>query len=244
MLDGCVDLDIAEHGVQKKRDVKRASRGLTNMSSRRAFRKQAALMRNAVKLWKAQKQQKATPSTPDDAPNPRNRWLAPGDVSELLSRYGVEEEPVDVLLYRTAMVHRSVRTATPNERMEFLGDSVIGLATTQMLYRRCVAENEGGMTRMKSVLVSGEMLAYLARQVGLQDRIIMSNPVEAAGGRRNDDMLEDCYEALVGAIFLDLGYARSEAWHVAVIDRHAAGSTGAPLPPRCVGWSDTRTRAT
>lgn len=122
----------------------------------------------------------------------------------------------DKSLLVCALMHRSyVRHATgagqpaasqqANERLEFLGDAVLGLATTLFLYQRYPDMPEGDLTKRKSVLVSKGALARCTVQVGLDRHLLLSELEENAGGRRRRSILGDAFEALLGAMFLDGG---------------------------------------
>ena len=102
-------------------------------------------------------------------------------------------------------LHRGDHTIESNERLEFLGDSVLGLIVTEALYRRLPRESEGGLTRMKSHIVSRERLAEEARRLGLGECLILGSGEDQSGGRRRHSLLSDGYEAVLGAIFLDGG---------------------------------------
>jgi ribonuclease-3 len=92
-----------------------------------------------------------------------------------------------------------------NERLEFLGDSVLGLIVTEALYSRLPGESEGSLTRMKSHIVSRERLAEEARRLKLGEYLNLGAGEDQSGGRRRNSILSDSYEAILGAIFLDGG---------------------------------------
>ena len=114
------------------------------------------------------------------------------------------------LLYR-ALVHRSHAHATgverleTNERLEFLGDAILGLLASEYLYRSYPERDEGDLTKMKSRLVCGANLAAVAVQYDLGDHVQMSKGEEATGGRDRASILADVVEALFGAVYLDGG---------------------------------------
>jgi ribonuclease-3 len=113
-------------------------------------------------------------------------------------------------LLKQALTHRSYlhkedHTIESNERLEFLGDSVLGLIVTEALYKRLPRESEGGLTRMKSHIVSRVRLAEEARRLGLGEHLILGPGEDQSGGRRRHSILSDGYEAVLGAIFLDGG---------------------------------------
>lgn len=94
-----------------------------------------------------------------------------------------------------------------NERLEFLGDAVLELCISEELYQRFPDTREGELTAMRSRLVNQESLAAIARKIGLDERIVLGKGEEAQGGRERNSLLSDAFEALLGAIFLDGGYA-------------------------------------
>jgi ribonuclease III len=102
-------------------------------------------------------------------------------------------------------LHRENHASESNERLEFLGDSVLGLIVTEALYLRLPRESEGSLTRMKSHIVSRERLAEEARRLRLGDCLILGSGEDQSGGRRRHSILSDAYEALLGAIFIDGG---------------------------------------
>lgn len=114
----------------------------------------------------------------------------------------------DVKLLRLALTHRSlVREGidSSNQRLEFLGDSVLGLTIAEMLYALYPSEAEGDLSKRLVSLVNGEQLASIARTMGLGDALLMSSGEEEQGGRENPSNLEDACEALLGAVYLDGG---------------------------------------
>jgi ribonuclease-3 len=111
----------------------------------------------------------------------------------------------DPALLRAAMTHSSTGDDTNNERLEFLGDRVVNLVIAQELYRRFPDEAEGDLAKRHAALVQGKMLAAIARNAGLGAVIILSDAERAAGGNDNENIMADCCEALLGAVFLDTG---------------------------------------
>ena len=92
-----------------------------------------------------------------------------------------------------------------NERLEFLGDAVLGLTTTDFLFRKYPDDTEGDLTKRKSILVSKSVLARRAVAIGLDEHLLLSGSEEGAGGRARRSILGDAYEALLGAMYLDGG---------------------------------------
>jgi ribonuclease III len=114
-------------------------------------------------------------------------------------------------LARQAMTHRSYLHATPgrsgesNERMEFLGDSVVGLVVNEFLYKKFTKLREGELTKMKSLLVSRVILSRAANQLGLGHYILLSDAEKGSGGRNRASILADTLEGVIGAMYLDGG---------------------------------------
>jgi len=113
-----------------------------------------------------------------------------------------------------------------NQRLEFLGDSVLHLALTDALYRELPAEREGRLSRSRAALVRGGFLSRLARDLGLDAHLRLGASEEAAGGRGRASILEDALEAVVGAIYLDSGFDEARrvvlGWYGALGPRLAA----------------------
>ncbi len=115
-------------------------------------------------------------------------------------------------LLETALTHRSAlnekgSTVTEsNERLEFLGDAVLELVSTEFLFAKFPKEPEGTLTAYRSALVKTTSLATVAENLGLGERLKMSKGEEATGGRTNPSLLADTLEAVIGALYLDQGY--------------------------------------
>lgn len=107
-------------------------------------------------------------------------------------------------LLAQALTHRSLGQGH-NQRLEFLGDSVLGLLIAEMLYELYPAEAEGDLSKRLVSLVNGEQLAFIAQQWNLGGALAMSASEEEQGGRENRSNLEDACEALLGAVYLDGG---------------------------------------
>lgn len=117
----------------------------------------------------------------------------------------------DTSIIRTALTHRShvYRTGQErlksNERLEFLGDSVLELVVNEYLFHRYPDRSEGELTKVKSLIVSGAVLAKAAEEIVLGDHLIMAPSEVEAGGRTRTSILSDAYEAVLGAVYLDGG---------------------------------------
>lgn len=152
-----------------------------------------------------------------------------GEDTAAVSREAIEAlvgQPVrDLALYERALRHRSVLRGVAgghlesNERLEFLGDAVLGAAVADKLYHAFPDRDEGFLTRTRAKLVNGERLAELARAVDL-GRLLLLAPHMEVEGRRNPTILADAFEAVIGAIYLDLGFAAARAFVFRVLDEH------------------------
>jgi len=99
-----------------------------------------------------------------------------------------------------------------NESMEFLGDSVLGFAIADMLFREFPQHNEGQKSKLKASIVSAASLARLGEKISLGDFLILGRGEEKTGGRRKHALIADCYEALIAAIYLDGGIEPARAF--------------------------------
>ncbi len=108
-------------------------------------------------------------------------------------------------LLRTALTHSSTGHKTNYERLEFLGDRVLGLVVAQLLYEKFPEENEGDLAKRLSSLVQGSMLAEMAAKIDLGGYIHFSDAERSAGGSENDNILADVFESLIGALYLEGG---------------------------------------
>lgn len=118
----------------------------------------------------------------------------------------------DPEVLKRALTHRSIDGGGSNQRLEFLGDRVLGLVVAHLLFTLFPAEQEGELARRHACLVSKDTLAEVGRIIGIGGYLHLSNSEEIAGGRGNASHLEDACEALIGAIFLDGGLAPAAAF--------------------------------
>ena len=108
----------------------------------------------------------------------------------------------DVALLKLALTHRSVSNNN-NERLEFLGDSVLGAIISRELFHRFPKIDEGQLSRLRSHLVRGQTLAKLAKTIDLSDFLILGQGELKSGGFRRESIQADTLEAIIGAIFID-----------------------------------------
>ena len=115
-------------------------------------------------------------------------------------------------VYRTAFTHRSKNLKDVDghlinfERLEFLGDSVLGCVVSEELYRRYPLIDEGQLSRLRSHLVRGQTLANLAKTLNISESLALGHGELKSGGFRRESILADAFEAILGAIFLDSDY--------------------------------------
>ncbi len=116
----------------------------------------------------------------------------------------------DKSLLHTALTHSSTGTGVNYERLEFLGDRVLGLVVAQLLYERFPSEKEGDLAKRLSSLVQGSMLAEMADKMAIGDFVQLSDAERNAGGQENENILADVFESLIGALFLECGLEAPE----------------------------------
>lgn len=159
--------------------------------------------------------------------NFNNKMITESDVKDVLRKYDIDDNIVNLGIYQKAFIHKSYSKKSPeelgenvviadkpegalelfdynNETLEFLGDAVLSAVVARYLLERYHGQNEGFLTKMRSKLVNGEMLGNLAKKLGFGDIIIISRHIEdKCNGRTNPNILEDSFEAFIGAMFLD-----------------------------------------
>lgn len=113
-------------------------------------------------------------------------------------------------LLMQAVTHRSF-SADHNERLEFLGDSVLGLVVADLLYERLSSLPEGDLSRVRANLVRQETLHQLALDLGLPEVLCLGEGEARSGGRKRPSILADAVEAIIGAVYLDAGFLAAQA---------------------------------
>jgi len=111
----------------------------------------------------------------------------------------------NIALLKQALTHRSVNKNN-NERLEFLGDSILGCVISHELYHRFPLVDEGQLSRLRSSLVRGQTLAKLAKTLNLSETLLLGQGELKSGGFRRESIQADAFEAILGAIFLDSNY--------------------------------------
>lgn len=129
-------------------------------------------------------------------------------VTRLSKRLGYQFNHPELLVQ--ALTHRSAK-GLHNERLEFLGDSILGFVIAESLFEKFPKHDEGDLTRMRSSLVKGVTLAELGRDFELGDYLILGLGELKSGGHQRDSILEDAVEAIIGAVYLDSDQATCKA---------------------------------
>jgi ribonuclease-3 len=143
----------------------------------------------------------------------------------------------DPAAIRQAFVHSSYFNENPsvvaghNERLEFLGDAVIGLVVSRLLYERFPDDDEGLLTARRAALVNRDALASLGLRIGLDRYLLLGRGEAEGGGATRPSVLAGAFEALAGAVFLSEGIEASRAWLARLFDAPMPGADG-PEPPK------------
>ncbi|MDR1249405.1 MAG: ribonuclease III [Treponema sp.] len=153
---------------------------------------------------------------PTTSSNPKNKTeLSPERKKELAAFAkiaGVRFRCLELL--NLSFMHRSVTNESGhrqnNERLEFLGDSILGAVTATLLYQNLADRPEGDLAKIKSVVVSEDILSGIARELQIDKLLILGRGEELTGGRTKNAILADALEALLGAIYLDSGYKAAQ----------------------------------
>jgi ribonuclease-3 len=172
-----------------------------------------------------------------------NRHIDESDVVNIMKSLNINNFKLNNLdFYKTAFIHKSYCKLkdyeeyeypgapcmplqdTSYETMEFLGDAILGSVVSAYLYRRFYEihkQNEGFLTKIKIRIICGENLCKLSKDLSFGKHIVMSKHVdEACSGRMNSNILEDVFEAFIGAIYLDTDYSVVEKFIIQVIEKY------------------------
>lgn len=152
-----------------------------------------------------------------------------GDLDAFSLRLGHRFADTDLL--QLALTHRSWCAEHPhtasNERLEFLGDSVLGLAVTDHVFASYPDVSEGHLAKVRAGVVSAPTLAEVAREIELGDALRLGKGEEQSGGRRKQSILADALEAVIGAVYVEAGWAQARALVLRLLgDRIAVASVG------------------
>ncbi|MCF6462677.1 ribonuclease III, partial [Clostridium sp. Cult1] len=131
----------------------------------------------------------------------------------------------DIKLLNTSLTHSSYanenkdKSGGNNERLEFLGDTVISLVVSEYLYKRFSEFPEGELTKRRASVVCESSLAFAARKIDLGKYLLLGKGEEATGGRERDSILADAFEALTGAIYVDGGLEKTEEYLLGLFEQ-------------------------
>ena len=149
-------------------------------------------------------------------------------------------------LLAQALTHRSAG-APHNERLEFLGDAVLGALIAEALFARCPGADEGTLTRARAELVRESSLAAVARDLDLGSRLVLGPGEMKSGGHRRDSILSDALEAVIAAVYLDAGLDTCRAVVLPLFERAlaalASGRIAKDAKTRLQEWLQARQRA-
>jgi ribonuclease-3 len=163
---------------------------------------------------------------------------APEQLADLSAR--LRHDFTDPALLSLALTHRSYcaehDNTDSNERLELLGDSVVGLAVTDHLYRTLPDRDEGVLAKIRSSVVSEPALAEVADDIGLGDSLMLGRGELLSGGRAKASILADAFEAVIGALYIDAGYEAAARVVVRLLGSQIDAATVGP------GGHDYKTR--
>lgn len=155
--------------------------------------------------------------------------------------------PGNIRLYRMAFRHKSVAVSikengnakNSNERLEFLGDAILGSVIATLLFKKYPFKGEGFLTEMRSKIVSRANLNILAKKMGLNE--LIEYDTKMFGYNRQSSLLGDAFEALIGAIYLDKGYAKTQSYILTqiidpLVDIHQLENTETNFKSRLIEW--------
>ncbi len=160
------------------------------------------------------------------------------DLLQLEERLGHRFKRPELL--SEALTHRSVlhesnpktsplpKPTVDNQRLEFFGDAVLQLALTEVVFERCPKADEGELTKMRARFANRHMLCHLAGALGLGDYLRLGKGEEASGGRARPSNLADTFEAVVGALYLDAGFAVARQFVLTQLQPVLSQLKGAP----------------
>ena len=172
--------------------------------------------------------------------NKRNIKVTKKDINNILKSININKEINNINIYQKAFTHKSYMKDNTyslfhdlielnddvvdfqeecNERLEFYGDSIICFVTVRYLFERYPDFDEGMLTKLKTIIVSRDYLAKFAKSYKFDNFLLLSNHMENIHGRKIDRLLEDCFEAFIGAISKDLGMNVAEEFMIKSIEK-------------------------
>jgi ribonuclease-3 len=174
--------------------------------------------------------------------NNTNIILNENDLNNFFNNHNIDYPFKNINLFRNAFVHKSYccmknsnfttsniscpvdclpLQEMPYERLEFLGDSILGYVIAKYMYIRYPDQSEGFLSKMRTKIVNGKMLGFLAEKVGFIKFAIISKQIEDINGRDNYKIMEDIFEAFIGALFMDSNDINVvEQWIINIIEKY------------------------
>ena len=174
--------------------------------------------------------------------NNTNIILNENDLNNFFNNHNIDYPFKNINLFRNAFVHKSYccmknsnfttsniscpvdclpLQEMPYERLEFLGDSILGYVIAKYMYIRYPDQSEGFLSKMRTKIVNGKMLGFLAEKVGFIKFAIISKQIEDINGRDNYKIMEDIFEAFIGALFMDSNDINVvEKWIINIIEKY------------------------
>jgi ribonuclease III len=153
-----------------------------------------------------------------------------GDIVEFV-RDELGHEPNDIALFELALTHSSLGGAS-YERLEFLGDRVLGHVIARSLYERHPSEPEGYLSRRYNVLVARETCAEIGRELGIPKRVRLGKQAREDGASQSENVVGDVVEALIGALLIDGGFEAAQAFVLRLWGPHLTEQRKAPQHPK------------
>jgi ribonuclease-3 len=141
-------------------------------------------------------------------------------------------EPKDLRLFELALSHKSLGKGEDYERLEFLGDRVLGHVMARALYDRHPTEPEGNLSRRYNVLVARETCADIGRELGVPEMLRLGKQAREDGATQSDNVVGDVVESLIGALLIDGGFEEAQRFILKTWEPHLAGQRKAPQHPK------------
>ena len=141
-------------------------------------------------------------------------------------------EPNDLGLFEIALTHKSIGSGEDYERLEFLGDRVLGHVIARALYDRYAHEPEGYLSRRYNVLVARETCADIGRELGIPALVRLGKQAREDGASQSDNVIGDVVEALIGALLIDGGFEAAQGFITRIWEGHLAEQRKAPKHPK------------
>ena len=174
--------------------------------------------------------------------NTKNVLIMENDLNNFFKNQNIDYDFKNINLFRNAFVHKSYccmknsdfersnincpenclpLQELPYERLEFLGDSILGFTIAEYMYLKYPEQSEGFLSKMRTKIVNGKMLGYLSECIGFPKFAIISKQIEDINGRENYKIMEDIFEAFIGALYLDSNDINIvKKWIISIIENN------------------------